>query len=536
MRKLLLQLSFLLLLCATPALASDVYVSDAGAGGATGADCANARSAAFFNNSANWPGTIGPDTIVHLCGTIGTTMSMQGSGTSGHLIFIVYEPGAKLSQAVCPSTGCFNGNGKNFWTMDGFGTGDNWTLTFTANGTIQSTANGTALANQNANSELINIDNTSNVTIQNMALINAYVRTSTTDLAPSQPDPTALHAQGASNLVVHNCLVHDSLWAIYFGLSASNVTIDHCNIYNSDHDIVPAVVNQTLNLVLIHHNRMHDWSNWDSALPSPNKYHHDGIHLFQTSGGTYSNVYIYDNYFYGDSGANTTAHIFNEGSTAGTSIWVFNNIFTNIASRSWSNGSLCLTIGDLGSAHAYNNTVVTVSGQAASLAKMQGTNDDWRNNVTILNNPGGGGPSVNQFGNTAPTFVTGGLDYNFYGISPTTGQYFVKTCGSSCAFVNFATWKGLFAVGSNQEANSVTDIPGNFAIDPVTGVPGTGSTLLNRGANLTALCSGNLASLCQDINGAARPSSGAWTPGAVQSGAPPPPTVAPPTGLTTTPH
>lgn len=500
---------------------NNVYISQSGAGGQTGADCNNAKPVTYFNNVANWTAgsptgiQIGPGTGVHLCGSISTSLTMQGSGGVGSPVGILFEPGAKLSQTVCPVTGCFNGNGKTDFALDGLGTGNPWFGTFVPNGIIESTQNGSALANQIAASELINIDNTNRVTIQNLVLQNAYVHSSPSDLAPTQPDPSAVHAQGASNLTITNNQIHDALWALYFGLQSSNITVSFNDIYNSDHDLAPSVTTQTMDSVFIHHNILRDWSNWDTTT---NKYHHDGVHNFQAGGGTFSHVYIYNNLFEGDQGVNNTAHIFNEGSTAATSIWVFNNVFTSPAGRSWNNGSLCLTVGSLGSGHAYNNTVVTISGQAASLAKMEGTNSDFRNNVIVLNSPGGGGPAVNQYGNTPPTFVTGGLDFNFYGISPTTGQYFVKTCGGACAFVDFPTWKPLFAPSSGQEANSLASLPSAFNVNTTTGIPGAGSTLFGKGTNLTALCVGNLTPLCTDFNGVARPATGSWDPGAYQSG------------------
>jgi hypothetical protein len=71
-----------------------------------------------------------------------------------------------------------------------------------------------------------------------------------------------------------------------------------------------------------------------------------------------------------------------------------------------------------------------------------------------------------------------------------------------------------------------------FAPGSPSGATLTFATMPNS-ANLTSLCSGNLAPLCSDINGAPRPASGGW-----QAGAYDPPTgsaqVAAPSGLTAT--
>ncbi len=60
-----------------------VYIAQKAAGGNTGEDCADPKAISYSNTSGNWsatPSGIGPDTIVHLCGTITTELMFQGSG------------------------------------------------------------------------------------------------------------------------------------------------------------------------------------------------------------------------------------------------------------------------------------------------------------------------------------------------------------------------------------------------------------------------------------------------------------------------
>jgi hypothetical protein len=539
MRKLL----FLFLAIAAPVFANDAYISNAGAGAQTGADCANAKPVSYYNSGSNWTaGTptgvqIGPGTHVHLCGTIGTTVVNAGSGAIGNPVTVIWESGAKLSQPVCPATGCLNGNGKTDFVYDGGGTGNPFLGTFVPNGTIESTANGSTLANQVGASELANFDGASRITIKNMLLQNAYVHTVATDHAPSPPDPSASHATSVSTLTVTNSQIHDVLWAIYTGLSSSNVSVTYTEIYNADHNVAVGVTNQTTDTVLINHDLFHDWANWDTTATlcgGSSCYHHDGVHLYQVGnvGGIYKNVFISNNKFYGDQGVYNTAGIFNEGATVGTSMTAFNNVFLSPASRTWNNGMLCLTVGDGGAAKAYNNTLVTVSGEDHPLNKLQGTNSDFRNNVTVLSSPGSGGPGVNSIGSTTPTFVGGGLDYNFYGFTPSNATYFIA-CVSNCSFANFTQWKAFFAAGSGQEANSIVDSPSNFAVNTSTGIPGVGSTLFEKGTNLSALCTGNLTDLCTDFAGVARPAAPAkWSPGAFQFGGSISPVLSPPTNVT----
>src|SRR5437879_11525776 len=80
------------------------YIAQAVAGADTGADCNNAHAATFFNTAANWgagASQIGAGTIVHLCGTIATALTAQGSGSAGNVITILFEPSAKISMATC---------------------------------------------------------------------------------------------------------------------------------------------------------------------------------------------------------------------------------------------------------------------------------------------------------------------------------------------------------------------------------------------------------------------------------------------------
>ena len=81
------------------AASSNIYIAQSAAGSADGSSCANARAASFFNSSGNWgTGTtqIGSGTVVHLCGTITTDFTSQGSGASGNPV-VVDGTGATMS-------------------------------------------------------------------------------------------------------------------------------------------------------------------------------------------------------------------------------------------------------------------------------------------------------------------------------------------------------------------------------------------------------------------------------------------------------
>ena len=81
------------------AASSNIYLAQSASGSGDGSSCSNARAISFFNSSGNW-GTgatqIGPGTVVHLCGTITTDLTFQGSGASGSPV-VVDGTGATMS-------------------------------------------------------------------------------------------------------------------------------------------------------------------------------------------------------------------------------------------------------------------------------------------------------------------------------------------------------------------------------------------------------------------------------------------------------
>src|SRR5579872_1280282 len=91
------------ILAASFSAASDIYIAQNAAGANTGADCADAHAASWFNTSSNWgtgAGQIGPGTVVHVCGTwTGSTnqtafLTFQSGGNSGSVVTLRFEPGA----------------------------------------------------------------------------------------------------------------------------------------------------------------------------------------------------------------------------------------------------------------------------------------------------------------------------------------------------------------------------------------------------------------------------------------------------------
>src|SRR5580704_18122423 len=89
--------------------AADFYIAQNALGAGTGADAADAAGVSFFNNSGSWnsptkvSGKIGPGDIVHLVGTISSSLAVEAGGTAGNAITILFSPGARLSAPTWPS-------------------------------------------------------------------------------------------------------------------------------------------------------------------------------------------------------------------------------------------------------------------------------------------------------------------------------------------------------------------------------------------------------------------------------------------------
>src|SRR5579871_5513817 len=158
--------------------AATLFVAQNAAGANSGADCADAHSAAWFNTASNWGsgvGQIGPGTTVHLCGAFtgaaGSTMlTIQGSGASGQNIVIQSDSGspATLSAPYWNANhGAIYCSGLQYITLDG-----------NNNGVIQNTANGQGLSFQQQSVGIV--DFCSNSVVQNWTVANIYTHQTAT--------------------------------------------------------------------------------------------------------------------------------------------------------------------------------------------------------------------------------------------------------------------------------------------------------------------------------------------------------------------
>jgi hypothetical protein len=512
------------------ALANGVYIAQTAVGAANGADCANALGVTYFNTSGNWAsgtpnGTqIGPGTTVHLCGTFtgtaGSTMlTVQGSGSSGNPITVLFESGASLTAPYWNgSSGAINTNGKTDVVIDG-GTG----------GVIQATANGTNLTYKQA-SLGIQAVNCTRCTVKNLTIANMYVHVPN-DTILQINEAAAIKYIPANNFTVDHCTVHDGLWLLDGW--GTNLTITNNEIYHMDHGIAIGPSGQATNITIAG-NHFHDWVNWDTG--AANAYHHDGIHMW---GGIYSGssasdsvsgAYIYNNIFDGDTGSCcTTALIYVMEQMMNVNIYNNRLIVQSNRTTMPIRFEGASESGDTyHSGHGYQNAVYNNYISSGSLTGSQaGIYSQYQDNLSVMNNVFRAGQSdIALFDNTA--LAPNSLDYNLYE-NNSTGDTFDW---SGNIYTTLLSWQNALPAGSGADAHSRLLSPSAMLVDS-GGHPQSGSPAVGAGTNLTSLCTA-LTGLCSDAAGVARPGSGPWDVGAYKyvSAAPP----APPTGLTATPH
>ena len=491
-----------------------IYLAQSAAGSGSGADCNDAKAVSFFNSGSNWgsgSGKIGPGVTVDLCGTISTPLVAQGSGSSGNPVTVYWEPNASLSEAVCPSSGCFDTNGQKYLTLNGG-----------SSGSIQSTANGTGRANQVSGVEGILATSCTGCTIEDLTIDDMYVHTSTSDSTIDGSQNRGIDFSG-SNLTIKDNTLHDDAWSLYgeFSNGDANVTLAGNNIYNSDHTIAltSGTDGGSTGPVFVYGNHLHDWGGWDTNNDS---YHHDGIHCYTVANGPahWSGIYIYDNRFDGSTGADITSEIFLEGGSGSgytpcadstSPIYVFNNIFTG--NTPVSNGYLGLFSG---SPRVYNNTLIGDSSSDSSICSdlNGGTNYEpssmaFENNLTTTCN--------NEIGAQGGTFASGQPDYNLWANG---GDNSFVCSGNFYTFSQFTNWRSCIGNETHSAATSNALLNSDGSLQ-------SGSPASGFGANLTSLCTGNLTPLCSSYtgppasggagsttNGTTRPTTGAWDAGA----------------------
>jgi len=510
MRKLLLILFIVAFTLSTICAAADVYITQNASGGNTGADCADAHSAAWFNSNATGGNTY------HLCGTFtgtpGQTMLTVPSGAAGNILTVLFEPGTVMTAPYWGGTyaGAISILGTSYIKIDGG-----------SDGVIENTANGDALMYQHASRGIYVQENSSNIEIANITIQHIYdsvgggtgnanaTNTSNIFIGPNTGTLT--------NISVHDSTLNNAGQGVEVAWDGS--IVNNINIYNnfiSDHRFQVIfgsyMTSGSTSNINVYGNEMTGWSNW---FTTNDYYHLDGIIAWGHHGYPI-NLNIYNNYIHGTWGTNATSFVYctcDGGSGTGSSSVcnIFNNLFVIDKLVSAGAGRENWTGFDAhnGPHKIINNTFVAQSTYNQSLVNVVGPVSQFTNNIYLNSTQ-----ALSM--DTTPASSIASSDYNlYYGMS---GNPFSNNSGT---YWTYAQWQGFGYDAHGQTANPNLD--GNYKPQA------SSKSVIGQGTNLTSLCTGDLTALCADKSGSARPASGLWDLGAYQystKGA-----IAPPKGL-----
>ena len=500
--------------------------------GGTACNGQTAITPATFNGTTN-----NPDDVNYVCGTLtfaqGTSgLTVVGSGTNGHPVTLKFDTGASLQSPQFLNGGGAGGGivvtGDSYVVIDG-GTPCGWNPATgssqgTCNGFIENTNNGTAGSYTYQNATIgIEATCSTHVTIQNIGIYYMYRRTSTTD--SSVANNIFVSVDGGSvdggckttYLTVQNSTFHDASW--HLTLLGNNITVNNNNIYNMDHGLASGAGSTGYSGLYFFNNHVHDTSVWDDTSGA-DSYHHDGLHLWGTSGvGGWSNIYIYNNQFDGNAGT-PNAWIYFEY-VIGPS-YLFNNTFTSSPGSSFPSefgpwGGTTTQLVANNTVYDFNSTACANSGSVGFAA--EGPGQFIKNNIFAGQYLGiylktGAGISIQS----------NGIDYNIYG-----NNYAACGSGGSGAHTfsylggqdtnSLSTWQSQLPVGSGQDLHSQQLTAAAILLNANL-TPQSSSPVRGAGANLYSTCNGQpnpgLGALCSDYLGVARPTSAAWDAGAIQ--------------------
>jgi hypothetical protein len=504
-------LLLLLLLIPSCGFSADLYIGQSTAGDDSGSSCANQKAISYLTGS--WAGKVAAGDTVHLCGTLTSQLVIGASGTSGNLITIKFESGAKFSAPYWSTTGAIYMASKSYITVDGG-----------ANGIIENTDNGSALGNQAATAAM-QLDRCTNVEIKNLRTQNIYVHDYSTTVVDTMGVPIyGIHLLNSSDVSVHDCTMIQGYNAVShshtLGGTISNISIYNNTISHQCHGItLSGGNNSTTSNAQVYNNDIEMGSNWTSL--NGGNCHLNGTFLYPSVSNTWKTIDFkyYNNFTYGPSGTGETwissdlLRIESLGESTGTMI--YNNIFyggTNIGCL-WSqcgatNGLIAITGAGEVAPQIYNNTLVNnySSGASGGVGIRYGS----------LN--GNGAPIIKN--NIIQTCVIGvytstigdvpELDNNsYYDLT-----YLSNLRGIGAGYFTFSQMSQMrTALGgcpnSGNECLGITtnpDLNSNFT-------PKITSTVIDSGANLTSL---EILTLNIDKSGVARSSSGAWDIGAYE--------------------
>lgn len=519
---------------------ANIYLAQSAAGAGTGADCADAKAISFFNASSSWGSAssqIGPGTVAHLCGVITSELSFHGGGASGNVIELLFESGASVQISPgADSSGAINiGSYGNLLIDGGANAPCGWNTAAnvsegSCNGIVENmlygspgaTCPGGACTTQASSSKgnLIQGNGGSNIEIRNLQVGPSYIHTSTGSGLTDSGGTQGIYLQNGSNINIHDGKCRDAVWCIVLGWGGSSTytgwTVQNNELYNDSHMTAYAGSGSaTLDGLTMSGNYCHDMSNWDTTADDN---HANCIHLYgASSSNTYENIVVRNNIMGGTPGADMTAQIFIEAqNTNAHDVDIYNNLLYAVGGLIGGERLLLLndcTVSSGGNCNVLNNTFYGNSTSNGACEYIGGNGSLTTYIANDENNASSDCYIIAQA--NLVSFTT--ADYNVYGLPNGSGSF---VTGSS-TYDTFAQWKTAVG-GDAHSVDSATNLNLSSSYRPNSGSP-----VIGAGENLTDLCSGNLGSLCADLAGKARPSSGAWDAGAYQYStgeAPSPPT------------
>ena len=447
--KIIKYLVVLLILISSPVFAEDLYYAQSQAGTHSGDSCANAIALSAISWGSG-TGNVSAGDTVHLCGTLTSTLTIGGSGSSGSPITILFETGAKLSKGAwgIGSSAAIYSSGRSYIVIDG-GT----------NGIIEDTANGTGLANQQASSG-IQTDSTTNIEIKNLTVRNLYVRTSDTD---SHDLGNGIYLWGnVSGTSIHHNTIHNMSCPIDTVITenSTNINIYNNTIYASAWSLAVATWSgPTVSNVNIYNNTITNSTNW---YDSGDSIHSDGIYVYGSVGsGLISNVKIYNNSLTGAMTSHQTALIFIAYDVYPT--YIYNNILSSTGSGP-TNAYIDISYNSTAGGYHYihNNTIV---GLGNAIYTADATKYiDIKNNIFDVD-----GAIILENGTN--NMITS--DYNsYYNMAGIHHQ------GSYYDYATIASWRTYLGgcPGSNNDCNTITTNPNlNTDYTPKVTSPVTGA-------------------------------------------------------------
>jgi hypothetical protein len=294
--------------------AEDLYVSQAGGG--DGSSCVSARSASWFNTSANWAnpkqsGRIGPGDTILLCGTLTTSLTLQGSGITDGYVTI------DGTTATLGTSFSFSTNNQSWWRIQNCTWSSGATVAIIK---IVGGSNGifTGANADNASGDPIVWLGQFNGAVRpdNITVSNSYLATGATNYGDTQHD--IIKTEGSTNVVIEGNYLE-----MRAGGTGASAHDDVIQTYEKGGASGGPPANWTIR---------YNWIVMNSTVANDRSW----TMLESLSGANY----IYGNVFLGIQGAGSANGLCANSNQTGVIFYIYNNTF--VAKGSSSNNVLNL--------------------------------------------------------------------------------------------------------------------------------------------------------------------------------------------------